>query len=473
MSNPIQTATGTSVTSSVTVSFTGSPSDGNTVAVALFFYASSAGFGETLTDNQGNSYTQLFSQSAASGSGNNYVQLYSCPALTTKGGSFSVTFSLTGTPQSNPFIGMALFELANVNGLDGTPAYISQASGSSITTPNLTPSASGDFSISFVTVSGSSSWTGSGSAILTNAGAGNSNISAGIYAGPLAGSAPTDFTVSGFTLTTANEQAALALLEGTPLVAVLVPRATLGAELIDEGRSRRSGPLPYVAPASGLPPKPRVFSEDYEEPGHVSRTRLPMMPPAPRPPMRPRVFSSDEIFDGLVHRTPLLAPPVPGPVPPPRVTAGEEIVEVGSSRRTPVLHVYIPPPVAGNVPRPRIVYGEEVIEEGRFYRTSQIPIEPARHLGVLILLRGGPATSANIPPPIAREPLYMTDTNQLFVGDGFNRHFIGGDMVPAPAHSSSAGIAGQTAWDGTYFYRCVATNAWIKFLPAGGFSASF
>jgi hypothetical protein len=35
-------------------------------------------------------------------------------------------------------------------------------------------------------------------------------------------------------------------------------------------------------------------------------------------------------------------------------------------------------------------------------------------------------------------------------------------MVPAPATSSSAGIAGQVAYDSTHWYVCISTNTWVR-----------
>jgi hypothetical protein len=37
--------------------------------------------------------------------------------------------------------------------------------------------------------------------------------------------------------------------------------------------------------------------------------------------------------------------------------------------------------------------------------------------------------------------------------------------VAAPAHSTSAGVAGQIAHDGTYVYVCLATNTWVRITP--------
>ncbi len=34
--------------------------------------------------------------------------------------------------------------------------------------------------------------------------------------------------------------------------------------------------------------------------------------------------------------------------------------------------------------------------------------------------------------------------------------------VSAPSTASSAGTAGQAAYDGSYFYLCIATNTWIR-----------
>ena len=40
--------------------------------------------------------------------------------------------------------------------------------------------------------------------------------------------------------------------------------------------------------------------------------------------------------------------------------------------------------------------------------------------------------------------------------------------VPPPATSTSAGIAGQIAYDATFLYICVAANTW-KRVPLGAF----
>lgn len=218
----------------------------------------------------------------------------------------------------------------------------------------------------------------------------------------------------------------------------------------------------------GGTPAPIVFSRDWTRRAVVMPGRLPMMPPAPPIPRSTRVARSDYWRAALVYRVPLLAPPVPGGTPKP-------IVFRRDYRRGAVLWVGRPVPVinpariAGGVPAPICLIGPRGHRRGLFYAPSPIPIEPASHLGDLILFRGGPSTSPNIPPPVAREPLYMTDTNQLFVGDGFNRHFIGGDFVSAPAHSTSTGIAGQRAWDGTYLYFCIAANSWVRVQPGAAF----
>lgn len=35
-------------------------------------------------------------------------------------------------------------------------------------------------------------------------------------------------------------------------------------------------------------------------------------------------------------------------------------------------------------------------------------------------------------------------------------------IVAAPASASSAGNAGEIAYDAFYFYQCVATNTWVR-----------
>ena len=35
-------------------------------------------------------------------------------------------------------------------------------------------------------------------------------------------------------------------------------------------------------------------------------------------------------------------------------------------------------------------------------------------------------------------------------------------LVAAPATASSAGVAGQIAYDATHFYVCVAANTWVR-----------
>jgi hypothetical protein len=35
-------------------------------------------------------------------------------------------------------------------------------------------------------------------------------------------------------------------------------------------------------------------------------------------------------------------------------------------------------------------------------------------------------------------------------------------LVAAPATATSAGVAGQTAYDATHIYVCVTTNTWVR-----------
>lgn len=40
-----------------------------------------------------------------------------------------------------------------------------------------------------------------------------------------------------------------------------------------------------------------------------------------------------------------------------------------------------------------------------------------------------------------------------------------GAYVAAPATPTSTGTQGQWSWDGTYEYRCVATDTWVRWAP--------
>lgn len=42
-------------------------------------------------------------------------------------------------------------------------------------------------------------------------------------------------------------------------------------------------------------------------------------------------------------------------------------------------------------------------------------------------------------------------------------------FVAAPATATSAGVAGNMAYDSSYFYICTATNTWKRVAIAGGF----
>lgn len=42
------------------------------------------------------------------------------------------------------------------------------------------------------------------------------------------------------------------------------------------------------------------------------------------------------------------------------------------------------------------------------------------------------------------------------------------NWVAVPASDSAPGTAGQVAYDGTYFYWCYATNAWLRVAGSSG-----
>jgi len=42
-------------------------------------------------------------------------------------------------------------------------------------------------------------------------------------------------------------------------------------------------------------------------------------------------------------------------------------------------------------------------------------------------------------------------------------------FVDVPASDAAAGVAGNMAYDGSFFYVCTATNTWKRVAIAGGF----
>ena len=58
------------------------------------------------------------------------------------------------------------------------------------------------------------------------------------------------------------------------------------------------------------------------------------------------------------------------------------------------------------------------------------------------------------------EPLYATDTGELYIHNGT-------EYVPlitnrTPSSATDTGIKGQVAWDSSYIYVCVATDVWKR-----------
>jgi hypothetical protein len=77
--------------------------------------------------------------------------------------------------------------------------------------------------------------------------------------------------------------------------------------------------------------------------------------------------------------------------------------------------------------------------------------------------------SVHLPILSAGELGFTTDNNLLYVGDGSANHLVGGDMVSPPPHSNSIGTPNQWAWDGTFLYRCVAVNTWVRLAVTSSF----
>lgn len=58
------------------------------------------------------------------------------------------------------------------------------------------------------------------------------------------------------------------------------------------------------------------------------------------------------------------------------------------------------------------------------------------------------------------EPLYATDTRELYIHDG--TEFIPLITNATPSSASDTGVKGQIAWDGSYIYICSATDTWLR-----------
>ena len=58
------------------------------------------------------------------------------------------------------------------------------------------------------------------------------------------------------------------------------------------------------------------------------------------------------------------------------------------------------------------------------------------------------------------EPLYATDTKELYIHDGTK--YIPLITNATPSSASDSGVKGQIAWDSNYIYICSATDTWLR-----------
>lgn len=58
------------------------------------------------------------------------------------------------------------------------------------------------------------------------------------------------------------------------------------------------------------------------------------------------------------------------------------------------------------------------------------------------------------------EPLYTTDTKELYIHDGTK--YIPLITNATPSSASDTGVKGQIAWDSNYIYICTATDTWKR-----------
>lgn len=58
------------------------------------------------------------------------------------------------------------------------------------------------------------------------------------------------------------------------------------------------------------------------------------------------------------------------------------------------------------------------------------------------------------------EPLYATDTKELYIHDGTK--YIPLITNRTPSSASDTGVKGQIAWDTNYLYICSATDTWLR-----------
>lgn len=61
---------------------------------------------------------------------------------------------------------------------------------------------------------------------------------------------------------------------------------------------------------------------------------------------------------------------------------------------------------------------------------------------------------------IQGEPLYATDTGELYIHNG--TEFIPQITNATPSSASDTGTKGQIAWDDNYIYVCSDTDTWLR-----------
>lgn len=66
-----------------------------------------------------------------------------------------------------------------------------------------------------------------------------------------------------------------------------------------------------------------------------------------------------------------------------------------------------------------------------------------------------------ISSPVAGLQVFDTTLNELYLYNG-TAWVLTPQIVSAPATASSTGVAGQIAYDSSYFYVCTATNTWVR-----------
>lgn len=163
MPNPVQTYSGASSSTSLTLTFTTPPTIGNTLVFACYFFVGSGSVtGVTVSDTGGNSWTNDLDKSITIPLSRAQTFLYVSRAVVTSsaGSPFSVTLTLSGALVSVA-IDAACFE---VSGLDSTQpdlaaSYVHESSLTTTFSPaSETPSASNDFAVALVQTTDSGRW---------------------------------------------------------------------------------------------------------------------------------------------------------------------------------------------------------------------------------------------------------------------------------------------------------------------------